>query len=258
MTLTLRNAILAAALLVLVVLTGLWVFQSWALIMTQGWMAKVGVLPLYGIVLSTALSLGLAVSGFLACRRIFRKGNAPEMFFLALFLSTLAGESLVLTIAWVQLTGASSWYISTITRSIWGFRLSGLAFLLCASLFSFDFSYRKYGNLVSLALAAGWAMAIALPIHEPAHRDYLLWDLGDNASIGLVLSLLAGMIAVNFLLGLRHPNEDTAQRNLRAYASLILVLTWVLTLWFGPWASPLALPGLLLLSKTSDPSPYGP
>jgi hypothetical protein len=254
MTLSFRNALLALAFGVLLLLAAGYGLLAFLLVTREGWSAPVGQGTVLTLIAQTALLPVGGVVGFLLVRRAFRKSAAPEAFFFALFLVAFAGESLLLLQAWINFEGFAAYFTSLLTRIVWAFRFTGLGFLLCGSLFGFDFTFRKYGNLVALSVAGGVFLAVLLPLHSSSARNHLLFAVGDAPGMVLVTILLAVVVAANYLMGARRPGApDRAWP--RAWASVFYLAAWGLAISMGPWGAILAIPGVVLTAWRTEQSP---
>jgi len=252
MTLSVRNGLLALAFGVLLLMTLGYGALTFLLLTQEGWNAPVGDGTLIRLVLGTLIPPVVGLLGFFPTRRTFRKSTAPEAFFLALFFATLSGEALLLLQAWVTFHGLSWFFTSLLTRTVWAFRFTGLFLLLCASLFAFEFTYRKYANLVAGSLAAGVFLAVVVPLHSTSARNHLLFSIGDTPGTVLVAVLLMLAVAVNFFVGTRRPGT-TNQARARAWAVLFILGGWGLAVVAGPWGTGLVVPGIFLANwKVED------
>jgi hypothetical protein len=251
MTVSIRNGLLALAFGLLLVLAAGYGALAFLLVTREGWSAQVGDGTLLKLLIETITAPLGSLVGFVLLRRAYRKSAAPEVFFLALFLATLAGESLILLQAWVNLSGLPAFYTALLTRVVWAFRLTGLFLLVCGSLYAFEFSFRKYGNLVAASVAAGIFLAVILPLHFTSARNHLLFAVGDAPGMVLATVVLAAVVAANFLVGSRRPGApDRAWA--RAWAAVLFLSAWSLSIVAGPWATVLALPGIVLVSLKSE------
>jgi len=253
MTLSIRNGLLALAFSVLLLLSLGYGLLTFVLVTQEGWKAEVGHGDLLQLLFETALVPWGCLAGFLLVRRAYRKSAAPEMFFFSLFMATLAGESLLLLQAWVTFAGLASYFTALLTRVVWAFRFTGLFLLFCGSLYAFDFPFRKFGNLVAGSVAAGIFLAVLLPLHSSSARNHLLFAVGDASGMVLVTTLLAVVVAVNFLVGSRRSGApDRAQP--RAWAALFFLVAWSLAIVVGPWAALVAAPGIVLVCWKAEQS----
>jgi len=251
MTLSVRNGLLALAFSVILVLSAGYGMLAFVLVTQEGWDTLVGQGTLLWLLAQTATAPVVALVGFLFVRRAYRKSAAPELFFFALFLATLAGESLLVLQAWLHFAGLPSFFTALLTRTVWAFRLTGLFLMLCGSLFAFDFAFRKFGNLAAIALAAAIFVATLLPLHSTSARNHLLYAVGDPSGMVLVTLLLALVVAANYLVGARRPGAPT-QAVVRAWAATFFLAAWGLAIVMGPWGAVLAVPGIVLASWKAE------
>ena len=251
MTLSIRNGLLTLAFSVLLILALGYGFLSFVLVTREGWLAVVGHGSLLRLLLETAATPVGGLVGFILVRQAYRKSAAPEVFFFSLFIAALAGESLLLVQAWVNFQGLASYFTALVTRIVWAFRFAGLFFLLSASLYSFEFSYRKYGNLVAVSIGAGIFLATILPLHSSSARNHLLFAVGDTPGMVLVTFLLAVVVAVNFLVGSRRPGAPERSW-VRAWAAVSFLIAWTVAIVAGPWGTLLAAPGVVLVCLKAE------
>ena len=251
MTLSFRNGLLTLAFSVIFLFVLGYGFLAFLLVSREGWGAGVGQGTLFQFLLqSVAAPLGSLV-GFILVRQAYRKSAAPEAFFFALFLATLSAEALLVVQAWLHFADLPAFFTSVLTRVIWAFRITGLFLLFCGSLFSFEFSFRKYGNLVGASVAAGIFLATLLPLHSTSARNHLLFAVGDAPGLVLVTLLLALVVALNYLLGARRPGAPPRAWT-RAWAAVFFLASWGLAIVMGPWGTLLAGPGILLASWKAE------
>ena len=242
MALTVRNGLLSLALLVLVLLVAGYAGLLFLLVSREGWAASVGSGTLFDLVLQTLIAPVGAVPAYWLARRAYRKSGSPEAFFFALFAATLGGEALLLVQAWLQTGGQSAYFTALLTRAVWAFRFMGLFFLFCASLFTFDFAFRKYGNLVVISVVAGILVASWLPLQSSG--EHVLLALSDAASILLVTTVLGLVVLLNFVLGaVRAPSSE---RTAHAAAVACFLGAWALICVWTPWGIVLGIAGAFL------------
>jgi len=250
MTLSIRNGSLALAFSLLVLVTGAYSVLAALLVAREGWTALVGPLPLWGLLAESGAALAVAAVGSVVVRRAFRKSAEPELFFFTLFLASVAGEALLLWQAWLGWEGLPLWFSGVLTRTVWAFRLTGLFLLFCGSLFSFDFSYRKFGTLFALCGLAATAVAALLPLHTTAARNHVLVAIGDAPGVALVTTLLALVAATNFALGAFRSGTPLAWS--RAGAAFFFLSGWALSITVAPWLALLHIPGIVLAVYKAD------
>lgn len=242
MALTVRNGLLNLALGFLVLLVVGYAVLLSVLAAREGWTALAGRGTLLQLALQTVVAPIGACSAYLLARRAYRKSGAPEAFFFALFAASLGGESLLLIQGWLQ-TGSPAYYSAVLTRAIWAFRLAGLFLLFCASLFAFDFAFRKFGNLVGISVVAGILVASWLPL-QSASRHHTILVLSDRWGMLLVASVLGIVIVLNFIVGaVRAPS---AERTAQAAAVGCFLAGWAVICLWTPWGIALAVAGALL------------
>jgi len=251
MTLSIRNGLLTLAFSVLIVLALAYGFLTFILVTREGWSAVVGQGSLLRLLLETAATPAGGLIGFALIRQAYRKSTAPELFFFSFFIVALAGESLLLAQAWVNFEGLASYFTALVTRIVWAFRFAGLFLLLSASLYSFEFSYRKYGNLVAASVGAGIFLAVLLPLHSSSARNHLLFAVGDTPGMVLVTILLALVVAGNFLLGSQRPGASESAW-VRAWAAVSFLTAWSVAIIAGPWGTLLAIPGVILACLNAE------
>jgi hypothetical protein len=252
MTLSVRNGLLALAFSVLLLMALGYGLLSFVLLTQEGWNSPVGDGTLIRLVLETVIPPLVGLIGFFPVRRAFRKSTVPEVFFLALFLATLSGETLLLLQAWITFHGLSWFITALLTRTVWAFRFTGLFLLLCSSLFAFEFAYRKYANLVAGSLAGGIFLAVIMPLHSTSARNHLLFSIGDTPGTVLVAVLLMLTVVANFVLGSRRPGAPR-QARIRALATIFFLAGWGSAVIWGPWGTGLVIPGIILVTwKTEE------
>lgn len=251
MTLSFRNALLLFGFTLLLLLSLGYGLISVAMVSQEGWGARIGPVTLVGLLAQAAGVTALTLAGFVLVRRAYRKSSAPELFFFALFLVTLAGEGLLLVQAWLHFGGYPLWYSGVLTRTMWAFRFAGLFLLFCGSLFAFDFPYRKYGNLVAASVVAGIFLAALIPLHSISARNHLLFAIGDAPGVVLVTTILATVTAANYLIGATRPGASD-QAWPRALGAVFLLAGWTVAIIAAPWGALLALPGIGLTSWKAE------
>ncbi len=243
MTLTVRNGLLNLALGLLGLFVVGYAVLLVLLVSREGWLAPTGQGNLLQLMLETLIAPIGALTAYWLGRRSYRKSGAPEAFFFALFAASLTGESLLLIQAWLQTGNQSTYFSGLLTRAVWAFRFSGLFFLFCASLFNFEFSFRKYGSLVAVSMAAGLSVASWLPL-KSVSRHHALLALSDRWGPLLVSSILALVIVLNFVMGaIRNPSPE---RMALAGAAGCFLAGWAIVCLWSPWGIVLAILGGLL------------
>lgn len=256
MTLSVRNGILALAFSVLAAITLAYGLLATVLVGREGWTAQVGSVNLLWLVAESGVALGVALTGFLLVRRTYRKSSAPEQFFFALFLASVAGESLLLWQAWLTFESYPSWFSGLLTRSIWAFRFAGLFFLFFGGLFAFGFPYRKYGNLVVASVATGIALAVLIPLHTASARNHVLYAMGDAPGVVLATSVLVVVTVGNYLVGAIRPGAvERAWPS--ATAALFFSVGWTLSIVMAPWGALAALPGIVVTAWKAEQTELG-
>jgi hypothetical protein len=242
MTLTVRNGLLSFALFVLALLVVGYAVLLFVLVSREGWIASVGRENLIQLVFETMIAPMGSAAAYWLTRRAYRKSGSPEAFFFALFAVSLGGESLQLVQAWLQTDSQSDYFTALLTRTVWAFRFTGLFFLFCASLFTFDFSFRKFGSLVGISAVSGILVASWLPLQSASHSHTLL-VLSDSSSVLLVTAVLSLVIILNFTLGaIRAPSPE---RTAHAGAVVCFLAAWALVCLWNPWGIVLAVVGAL-------------
>jgi len=251
MTLSFRNGLLALTLGTLILLTFGYGILAFALVVREGWGAPVGTGSLLQLLLAASpIPIGGTV-GFFLVRRAYRKSAAPEAFFFAFFLASLTAEALLLVQAWVNFAALPAFFTTLITRTVWAFRFFGLFLLFFGSLFSFDFAYRKYGNLVGLSALGGLFLAVWVPLRSVSGRNHLLFAVGDAPALVLATVVLALVAAMNYILGARRPGAPDRARY-RASAALFFLAAWGAAIALGPLGTWLAAPGVLLAAWKAE------
>ena len=150
-----------------------------------------------------------------------------------------------------------SYFTGVLTRTVWAFRFSGLGFLFCASLYAFEFTYRKYGNLVFLSVLAGIFLSGILPLHSSSARNHLLFAVGDAPGLVLVTVLLEVVTLSNFILGAQRSGAPDRARTM-AWASVIFLAGWSLSATTGPWGTLAVVPGMVLVTWKAEQNPLLP
>ena len=242
MVLTVRNGLLNLALGLLAVFVVGYASLLFVLVANEGWTASVGRGNLLQLALQTVVAPVGSLAAYWLARRAYRKSGAPEAFFFALFAASLSGESLLLIQGWLQ-AGSPAYFSALLTRAIWAFRLTGLFLLFCASLFAFDFTFRKYGNLVGISVAAGILVASWLPLRS-ASRNYAVLLLSDGWGMALVAAVLGFVVVLNFVVGaIRSPS---AERTAQAGAVGCFLAGWAAACLWSPWGIALVVLGAFL------------
>jgi hypothetical protein len=249
MAFTVRNGLLALAFGVLVLLVVGYGALLFLLVSREGWSAAVGGATLIQLTLATMIAPAGALAAYWLARRAYRKSGAPEAFFFALSAATLGGESLLLVQAWLHMGGQSAYFSSLLTRAVWAFRLSGLFLVFCGSLFTFDFTVRKYGNLVGVSVIAGILVASWLPLQSSARHPILL-GLTDGTGMLLVTAALGFVAMLNFVIGaVRAPSVERAAL---AGAAACFLAGWAVVCLWSPWGVGITAAGAALAMWKSE------
>jgi len=241
MALTVRNGLLTMTLGILALLILGYAGLLFVLVSREGWTASVGRETLLQLTLNTAIAPVGALAAHWLTRRAYRKSGSPEAFFFALFAASLAGEALLLGQGWLQ-SAAPAVFTAILTRAVWAFRLTGLFLLFCGSLFTLDFAFRKYGNLVLVSAVAGVLVASWLPLHAVAPHAPL--QINEGSGVRLVTLVLGAVVVLNFVLGaVRNPS---AERVAQVGAVILFLASWAVVCLWSPWGISLAVAGALL------------
>jgi hypothetical protein len=232
MAFTVRNGLLALAFGVLVLLVAGYGALLFLLVSREGWAASVGGATLLQLALATVIAPAGALTAYWLSRRAYRKSGAPEAFFFALSAATLSGEALLLVQAWLQMGTQAAYFTSLLTRAVWAFRFTGLFLLFCGSLFTFDFTVRKYGNLVGISVVAGILVASWLPLQSSARHPVLL-ALTDTSGVLLVTSVLGLVALMNFIIAAAR--APSAERAGLAGAAACFLVGWAVVCLWSPW-----------------------
>jgi len=143
-----------------------------------------------------AATLAAAAVGLAAAFRAwaaYRRGHAPVLPYLVLFLFTLGLECLRAPLALLVASDRSLPAAIVLTRAVYGGRFVGLLALLVAGLSCIDLKYRNTCVLGGAALLVSFAVASTIPIDRTVFLAELLWKLGDEQGVwfaNLVISLL--------------------------------------------------------------------
>lgn len=251
MTLSLRNGILTATLGFILVLTLGYGALAFLMVSQEGWSAAIGQGTLLDLLIETApLPVG-ALLGVALLRRAFRKSSNPESFFFALFLASFSAEALVLAQAWITFHGYPAYFTGLLTRIVWAFRVMGLGFLFCGSLFQFEYGFRKFGQMVLWTIVVAIAVVVWLPLHSSTARNHLLYAVGDAPGMVLFSALIAVVVAAGYLYGGYRPRRNGPSRS-RGWAAVFFLGGWSLCITIGPWAWFVAAPGLALALRHVD------
>jgi len=244
MTLTFRNGLLTLLLLVMAVLA---VGYGAALFLVFGE-------PEGALLIEAGPPLIVGLAGLIWLRRVYRKSNAPTVFFLAVFLFCVGADTLGALQAYFLVTNEPFAFGVALTRTVWGFRIGGLVCLLLGSLFLLEFSYEKYGTLIAVAVLASIVLVSGLPLQTTRPDSRGLYPLGDALGLTVLFALIIALSTANYLLAWWNEEKAAATQQvndrklpLMLGIWLLILAGWGLGLWLSPWWEFLMVPGAALL-----------
>lgn len=265
MTLSFRNGLLTFLLAVTAVLAGFFLYTAFSAQQHFGWDTllpvtedhrlwffswSAGEVHLYNVILEIGLLLPIVLGGLLYLRQVFRKTTAAELFFFAVFLASLGGETLRIIQIFFLLQDQPFFEGVFLTRIIWTFRFFGLFSLFLASMYAQGLNYQKYGNLVGLSLVISLVISFNLPIQTMGVQSDLLFPLGDERGTAILFLTFTVMTLLNFWLCIHMKKRENAAFLL--LASLLYYFGWQATLFGFYLASLLLVPGTILLGRKTQ------
>ncbi len=189
----------------------------------------------------------LAFVSLFYLRLLYRKTNAPELFFLSFFLFSLLGEGFRVLQLFYVLNDQSYFWSLVLTRVVWIFRLFGLFMAFSASLFALEFPYQKLGNFVGMGLGLAVFLGANLTFQTTTLDSTGLFAPGDERGLLLIFLFLSLLTLANLLfstLAKRRPHS------LSQLGSMVLFLAASQATFFGAiWAGLLLIPGTALLRR---------
>jgi hypothetical protein len=246
MTLTFRNGLLTLLLAVMAVLAA---GYGAALFLVFGE-------PEGALLIQAGPPLLVGLAGILWLRGLYRKSNAPPVFFLAVFVFCVGADTLSALQAYFLVTNEPFAFGVALTRTVWGFRIGGLVCLLLGSLFLLDFSYEKYGTLLAVATLSSIALVSGLPLQTTRPDSRGLYPLGDPLGLTVLFALILALTTANYLIAWWNEEKVAATEQInRRKAPLLLVIWllisvgWGLGLWLNPWWELLMIPAVALLVR---------
>lgn len=139
--------------------------------------------------------------------RMFRKTTAPEMFFFAVFVFTLAldlakaGQLVIVILEYPPMYGAM------LTRVVHFGHFLGIFCLLSSSLYLSGLEYQKTGIVLGIGALLALTLAYSLPVDFSRLFPNLLHPVGDQTTIQVVALLLSLLVLVNVLYALAAVQE---------------------------------------------------
>ena len=177
----------------------------------------------------------------------FEKTQSPEILFIALFIASLACESLRLFLPLQQVFAIPSFYLLITSRLLLFGRCFGLCSLFAAGIYAVGLEIQKQRNVIGIAAIASFIIALGTPI------DTFTWETSFNAISGYahVFRMINGGIllitVISFLIAayLRGSREYIfigvgvflafAGRSILLHADSWAGLPGIIPLSFGAW-----------------------
>ncbi len=152
----------------------------------------------YLVILQLIIILTILISLYLT--RMYKKTEAPEIFFLIFFIISLSFESLR-ALNLLNFLSNTPYYIGMIiTRSIYFGRILSLITLLLVSLYLTGFNYKHISTLLLISLFVGFSLAIIIPVDTTSFTPNFAYRVGiENNRIFFSISIYL-LIFLNFLI----------------------------------------------------------
>lgn len=149
--------------------------------------------------LLVALSVGSAISivGTILVLRYFRRTNAPEVFLFALFLVSISGDNFKLAIPLLIMLDQPPFYGVIVTRVIQFCHLFGVFSLFASTLFATGMDYQRLGNVTVVTFIVALAMTYTMPVDSHTLYPSLVFQMGDQLTLQILVAALAGLSVVN-------------------------------------------------------------
>ena len=144
-----------------------------------------------------AVSSMVSIVGTVLVLRYFRRTNAPEVFLFGLFLVSLSGDAFKLAIPLLLFLEQPPLYGAIVTRVVQFFHLFGVFCLFASTLFATGMDYQRLGNVVVVAFIVALAMTYTMPVDTHTLFPSLVFQMGDQITIQLLVVALALLSIVN-------------------------------------------------------------
>lgn len=175
-------------------------------------------MPHVFVVLSTASAI--SILGTILVLRYFRRTNAPEVFLFGLFLVSLSGDIVKLAIPLLILFDQPPLYGAILTRVVQFCHLFGAFCLFASTLFATGMDYQRLGNVAVVAFVVALAMTYTMPVDSLALYPSLVYQMGDQLTIQLLIAALTVLSIVNVVnAAVVHGGEGLA-----VYAVTVLLM----------------------------------
>ncbi len=199
MTITVRNTLLGAGLLLCLLLLAGFLLAFAA---AYSFQAPAG--PLGRGVLVSLMALGgllvYSLGAGLSLQRFFRKTVSSEMFFFIFFVISLSFESFKALGVLFQLWGLATYYGVIVARVVYFSRFFGVFCLLTSGLYATGIEYQKFEVVLGIAFLLAFTLSFSIPIDSSVFLPTLLYRIGGTVQLLAVFSALELFSILNFVL----------------------------------------------------------
>jgi hypothetical protein len=224
MTISIRNAVVTAGLILCLVMLALFVWGSFLIAPAFPSFSKPGLehsgLPaflsnpspnLLDMILAIGFPVFFSSISTLAIRYLFRKATSPETFFFAVFVVSLSMEAFRMTPLMMTGVENAAFYGFAVTRIVYFSRFFGIFGLFVSSLFAVGITYQNYGKILFLDFLISFTIVTLVPINGEALVQGFLFEPGYGPMLASTYYAMAIFSLVDFLLA-------SATTNVREYA----------------------------------------
>lgn len=155
--------------------------------------ALVGIAAL--VFISVLMNLGV--------RSRYRRTDSPELLFVMLFCLSLCPEVWRLGNLLFPALGLPRYLSVLVTRVVLFSRFFGLLCLLASSLYAAGMNYTRYPILIGGTVVLAFTLAGILPLDTSIYEATFLYKLGDRQGYLFILTILAVVMTIDFLIAAR-------------------------------------------------------
>lgn len=131
--------------------------------------------------------------------RYFRKITAPEIFFFAVFVLSVALDQLKVAQLWLVIANQPQEIGVVVTRTVLFGHIMGIFSLFASSLYVAGVEYQKTGTILGIAALVAFTLAYTIPVDSLVLLPNLLYRTGDERGLQIVSVILYLLVAVNYV-----------------------------------------------------------
>lgn len=195
--------------------------------------------------LASSGALGLIAGlGLAGCSLVFRRVSSAEIYFFALFLTSIAFEEVRLLQLYFTGLSVPVFYGALVTRVVIAARIFGISALFVASLYAVGIDYPRIGTVTLVLALLALLFVYFIPVDTVTLSATYLHRTVGQASLELALLITALLTVANYIIAGSRGHRD---RGLVLALAVIAIVAGYQVALFVPLTVPL-IGALLLLS----------